>query len=561
MLKKVEIQNFALIESATFTPGKHFTVISGETGAGKSLLIDALGSLTGKRARREVVRSGCEFARIEAIFSFVELENKSDILQEFCEENELILSREIYADGGSQARINGRLVNLSLLRNLSKSIIGLHAQHEQQAIFSLNEQRNLLDKYAGKKLSLLMKDWQKLLSKRKTLLDKIKEYGLNPSERERQLDLLNYQIAEIREADLKFDEDEKLLERNKVLSALSRMKEDLIYSRELLSADSEEGASSLIAKTVSLLDYSAKHSKKIKEHQNSLKQLAFETSQIAINLENSFRHLEAEPNEIEQINRRLDIIDKMKIKYGNSIEEILEFLSKAERRLQTLKQSEELFEKYRKDILQNEKDMEKIADDMHTIRVETGLVLSENICQALSKLEMPDVKFSVDVEKIDKNNKGYYSKFGRDKIEFLIQPNPGEPLMPLNQIASGGEVSRILLAIKSIFGISDDLSLLIFDEIDSGVSGKTAISVAEMLRDLASDKQVLCVSHMAQVAAAADTHYLIDKQIVKDRTQTRLSILEDKARIREISRLVSGNQEDSMSLELAEKMLVKYPVR
>ncbi|NLJ70489.1 MAG: DNA repair protein RecN [Clostridiaceae bacterium] len=561
MLKKVEIKNFALIESAIFEPGKHLTVISGETGAGKSLLIDALGSLTGKRANREVVRTGFDYARVEAIFSLnTELQNLR-LFQDLDADEHLILSREIFADGGSQARINGRLVNNSLLREVSDHLIGLHAQHEQQQIFDLNEQRNLLDKYIGNSIADLLIEWQTLLKSRKKLAEQLREYGLNPAERARQLELLQYQIAEITDADLKIDEDKILLERNKILATLSRIKQDLIQARNILSADSEHGAASMIAQAASILDYSSRFSEKTALYQKRLKQLASDVSEQAINLTDVYQELEAEPNEIEMINQRLDQIDKLKIKYGDTIKEILQYSADAEKRLNVLKKSEELFTQCRADLLSNEQEMAELAEKIHSLRFEAGQELSEQISFALAKLAMPNVKFSVKVKLLEKSEKGYYGLYGRDQVEYFIQPNIGEPLMPLNKIASGGEVSRILLAIKSILGENDELSVLIFDEIDSGVSGNTALSVAQMLREIADNKQVLCVSHMAQVAAASDTHFLIEKTVQDQRTSTQLKKLDLSEKTREVARLLSGNPHDQSTINLAKQMISQYKQR
>ncbi|NLM18469.1 MAG: DNA repair protein RecN [Clostridiaceae bacterium] len=561
MLKKVEIKNFALIEFALFEPGEHLTVISGETGAGKSLLIDALGSLTGKRANREIVRTGFDYARIEAVFILTpELQNLA-LFQGIVDDEQLILSREIYADGGSQARINGRLVNSSLLREVSEHLIGLHAQHEQQQIFDSNEQRNLLDKYIGEPITDLLTQWQILLKSRKNLAEQLREYGLNPTERASQLELLQYQITEITNADLKNDEDRKLLERNKVLATLSRMKQDLIQARNVLSADSEHGAASLIAQAASTLDYSSRFYEKTRQYQERLKQLATEVSELAINLTDIYQELEAEPKEIETINQRLDQIDKLKIKYGDTIEEILKYLADAEKRLNVLKRSEELFAQCRADLLTNEQEMSELADKIHELRIEASKELSEKISLALARLAMPNVKFSVEVKLLEKSEKGYYGLYGRDQVNYFIQPNVGEPLMPLSKIASGGEVSRILLAIKSILGENDDLSVLIFDEIDSGVSGNTAISVAQMLREIAENKQVLCVSHMAQVAAASDTHFLIEKSVQDQRTSTQLKRLDLSEKTREVARLLSGNPDDQSTVKLAEEMILQYKQR
>lgn len=561
MLKRVEIQNFALIETAIFEPGQHLTVISGETGAGKSLLIDALGSLTGKMAKREVVRSGADFARVEAVFEDASGSFANRGLAQYFEDDQLILSREIRAGGGSQARLNGRLISIGLLKEISSQLIGLHAQNEQLTIFDEHEQRALLDRYAGEKMENLLREWQVALKVRRKLAEKIQKYGLSPTQRSEQVNLLTYQIEEISLADLKIDEDAVLLERSKILGSLQRMREELGEAGEILAADSEYSVSALLARAVSLLEFSSQKSQTAKNLQIELKEIAYNLSQLHVNLKDLLDELKTGPGELEAVNERLDLIGKLKLKYGDRIEDILDFQAESVEKLKALAQNEDLFNECRKKLVQNTEQLQEIADKMHRIRQEAGLKLSHEIELALQELSMPSCRFAVKVNQIPLNAKGFYGKFGRDQIEFLIETNPGEGLLPLKKIASGGEVSRILLAIKSIFGRAENIPILIFDEIDAGVSGKTAIRLAEMLHHLADEKQVLCVSHMAQIVATADSQFLLEKKLVQGRTRTQLTKLDRPARLRELARLLSGNPDDQSSLLLANEMLELYPDR
>ncbi|NLJ95051.1 MAG: DNA repair protein RecN [Clostridiaceae bacterium] len=558
MLKKVEIQNFAIIESAVFEPGEHFTVISGETGAGKSLLIDALGILIGKRANKEYVREGATFARVEALFEFENQSSLSPLINSYVEENRLILSRDIYSEGGSQVRINGRLSSVSLLREISQELIGLHAQNEQLNLFEQEEQRVLLDKYSGSEIENLLDDWQDLLRERKRVLEKIRSYGVSPEEREYRLELLKYQINEIEEAELTIGEEQDLLERNKLLSAVSRIKKDLFECLQILSQNEKYNVLDNLNQATQTLDFSSTHSKNIADLQAKLRSFSYELYDVSQELQDIFQHLDDSPSEIEQINARLDLFSRLKLKYGDTIEDVIDYHKQATIELQELIDSENSFEKHQEKLLENEQELNKVSNNIHSLRKKSGKKLAKEITQALHQLAMPDVRFSVSVTPIEKNNKGFYGKYGRDKIDFLIQPNPGEPLMPLRKIASGGEVSRILLAIKSIFGENDKLSVLIFDEIDAGISGKTANQVAKMLRNLASNKQVLCVSHMPQVTAAADNHYLIEKYVEKERTKTSLKLLNKADRTTEIARLLSGKEQDENSLILAKQLLQSF---
>ncbi len=558
MLERVEIQNFALIEQAVFEPGKHFTVISGETGAGKSLLIDALGSLTGKRARKEMVRKGEAFARVEAIFSFAQNEYIPPSVTEYIEDQQLILNREIQADGGSRARVNGRLISISLLREITENLIGLHAQNEQLVIFETDEQRNLLDKYAGNTLQELLITWQALLQQRKSFIKKIKEYGLTPAERNRRLELLRYEISEIEEADLKEDEETYLMERNKILASLNRIKQDISESVAFLSADTENSAGKLLALSTQKLEYASRQSRTVLDMMNRLKEISYQTSLLNVELQDFYQKLTFNPQEIEEIQTRLDLIHKLKMKYGDTIPEILAYCQKQKDNLQMLLDSEENFLLYRQKLLDNEAEMNELANQITKLRQQAGMTIAKEIRQALAQLAMPDIIFQVKVSQISKHEKGYYGKSGRDFIEFYIQTNVGEDLLPLRKIASGGETSRILLAIKSIFSKTDHLSVMIFDEIDTGISGQTAIKMADMLVELGQDKQVLCVSHMPQLAVAADCHFFISKQKAENRTVTKIEKLTPAQRIAEIARLLSGNQQDEKSILLAKQMLKEY---
>lgn len=561
MLKRVEIQNFALIEAAIFEPGRHFTVISGETGAGKSLLIDALGSLTGKLARREVVRAGSNFARVEAVFELGGEDFPDEDLHRYFESGQLILSREIQASGGSQARLNGRLISAGLLKEIASKLMGLHAQNEQLAIFDETEQRALLDRFAGPKMIDLLLEWQKNLSYRRKLLEQLKDYGLSPQQRAEEVSLLTYQIDEISQADLKREEDSSLLEKSKILGSLQRMQEELGQGRSILAADSEYSVASLLAKAISLFDFSSQKSETAQKLQIELKDLAYKLSQVNMDLKDLLEELAAGPGDLEEVNQRLDLISRLKIKYGTSIEEVLDFQTRAFQKLEALAKSEELFNECRQELVRNTAIMGDLASKMHQVRQEAGENLSKEIEIALKDLSMANCLFAVEVKQIPSKGKGFYGKYGRDRIEFLIQTNPGEGLLPLKKIASGGEVSRILLAIKSIFGRAENIPLLIFDEIDAGVSGKTAIRLAQMLHRLADDKQVLCVSHTPQIAAAADRQYLLEKQFDQGRTMTCLTMLDRPARARELARLLSGKADDQSSLLLANEMLNQYPPR
>lgn len=554
MLSRVEITNFALIEHAILSPGPGLTVISGETGAGKSILIDAIGALTGQRASREFVRTGSEKAKIEAIMIKHGATGDEDIISD-CDQ--VLLSRTIFAQGGSECRLDGHIVKLSDLKQIGERLISIHGQYDNQIIFREKEHLELLDAYGKTDIEPLLVTYELLRKQWLTTVEAIDILGNNPQERARQLEILHYQSNEIRTADVKAGEEDILKQRARVLGAKERILHDLETVHHILGQDDEQAVGSLLQRALETLDYSAYYSQKLKASRERLLNLTSEMAEIKAELLDYARRLDVDSRELLLIQDRMDLINELKRKYGSDEKEILAFAARVEDEIKRLEASAEDFGRLKEKQLQLDIELKEIAEQLHNVRSMQAKKLDAAIKNELLDLDMPHVQFVTEVELADQGNNlaSRWPDKGTDNVSFMISPNLGEPLKPLAQIASGGEASRVLLAIKTVLASVDKIPVLIFDEIDSGISGKTTDSIAQKLKTIAESCQVLCVTHSAQIAARADTHYLISKNVHSGRTSTKLETLEAEQRIDEISRLLSGQPSDPVSRKLAEQLL------
>lgn len=539
LLLRVEIHDFALVEELVIEPADGFTVLTGETGAGKSILIDAFEFLSGTRSDRNMVRTDCDEARVEALFQSEDNE-------------ELLIFRSLNASGRSYAKINGELVTIRSLRDKMKDVLAIHGQNDQQAIFDDSLHRELVDAYAGDEAESLCADYLTLLQDLLEIDEDILRLGESPEQRASRQDFLSYQIEEIESADLQPSEEEELLKRAKTLQALQSLAEHLNTGLTALSAENDLGALSLIRHARKALQEAARYSSKCKQLAEELESIEGDVDELVYELNRTSDKVSYEPEQFAEIDRRLSLIQRLKDKYGKSVDEVLLFLEKARTEYTFLKDSERI---YAEKIAEKNLLLEKLAacsSDLLQVRQKASKSLIAKIIEELRSLNMKDLRFDVSITAISNR-----STLPRDPhhVSFMFSANPGEPLKPLVDIASGGEASRILLAIKTVLADVDNVSVLIFDEIDRGVAGETSQRIAEKLQEIGRHRQVLCVTHSAPIAASAKKHLLISKVVDGKRSRTNVLELKNDARVAEIARLLSGSSNESEARSLAYSLL------
>lgn len=556
MLARVEIRDFALIEQAVLEPQNGLLVISGETGAGKSILIDAIGALLGNKLTKDMIRYGQAKATVEALFTDVDKYLPQSLLNdlEINVQEDLILAREINQQGRSLCRINGRLASQSLLRLTAACLIDIHGQNDHQTIFKPDTHLKLLDRFGKTQSCGAFHDYKQARTLCLDLKKQLGDLGTDPAERARQLDLLEYQIEEIETAALRPGEEEKLQKKQRILASLERIQDSLEGAYALISADQDDCVPALLAQACEHLEFPAKHIEAAKNCYEDISSIIDQLSVHASDIREMLDKYQAQPGELEKIQERLEKIAKLKKKYGNSFEEISQYLFRAITRRDQLSEGEVRFSNLRKQLDESMVVLRTSAENLFESRKQAAASLEKGIAGQLADLGMKNVRFAVDITHNEPSEETL-NKQEFDQAAFLISANPGEPLKPLAQIASGGEASRILLAIKTILADVDDVPVLIFDEIDTGVSGHTAGMVASKLKQISKTRQVFCITHMAQIAAYADKHLLIEKSTDGIATSTSLSELDHEGRSSELARLLSGGIADKKARELAQQLL------
>ncbi|NLB44203.1 MAG: DNA repair protein RecN, partial [Clostridiaceae bacterium] len=535
-------------------PGRGLLVLTGETGAGKSILIDAISALSGGRTSRDMVRYGQASATVEALFSLSPGQLPADVGQDLGLDekgrSELILSREISAAGKSVCRINGRLTTLTQLRDVASSLIDIHGQHDQQAIFRVDSHLPLLDRYAGEPVAACLAGYADLLQRYRRCREAMRELGSDPGERARQIDLLSYQTREIAAAAIRPNEDEELTERRRVLGHAEKIREALLESAEILSGDDPSSVMGGIGTVLSRLSAAARLDSSLTDLDEALRSAQDILQTASSDLRAALDAYDADPDELERIDERLDVLHKLKRKYGGSLASVAAFLEKASAQLEKLSGGEARYDQLQAEQARLAAALLASARDLSDKRRAAATGLETKIARELHDLGMAGVRFSVQFADLPGQPSSFPAS-GLDTVEFLLSANPGEPLRPLARIASGGEASRIMLAIKTILADVDQVPVLIFDEIDTGVSGQTAGKVGEKMMALAQGRQVFCITHMAQIAAMADEHWLIEKQLSGGRTRTELRLLLESERETELARLLSGGVGDQAARQLA----------
>ncbi|ARU19585.1 DNA repair protein RecN [Ligilactobacillus salivarius] len=551
MLQELSIKDFAIIDEIQISFQPKMTVLTGETGAGKSIIIDALGLLAGGRGSTEFIRKGEKKAVIQGLFTLPREANTYNILEEYgidSEDGQIILQRDLYRGGRNICRINGMMVNLATLRKVGETLIDIHGQNEHQELMKPENHIDLLDEY-DKKTSQLRNQYQVVYQNYRKLKLSMEKKEADEKAWAQRLDMLNFQVKEIEEAGLKINEEDELVEEKNKLDNFQAIHDALELSYQILSGEKIDVVGNLGNAMNELSDVSDL-SENLQEINTKISDAFYSLEDAARDISDALDSMEWNGERLNEIEERLELIHQLKRKYGDTIEDILHYHSRIEKELREMENAEQNSEKQERQLSEALEKVKELAIKLSKQRKKSAKKLEKMIHEQLSALYMDKAVFEVKCL----NNSKLYSK-GIDKVEFYIQTNPGEEMGPLAKIASGGELSRIMLALKTIFSQKMGVTSIIFDEVDTGVSGRVAQAIAEKISQISNNSQVLCITHLPQVAAIADNHYYISKSVNDGRTETSLKELDEKQKIREIARMLSGSEITELTLKHAEELI------
>ena len=522
MISTLHIKNIGIIDEIMIDFSKGFNILTGETGAGKTLIIGALGIVAGGRFSKEMIRKGENHSFVEVS---IYLPNHPKAV-----DGNIIISREIFENGRNTCKINGRLVTVNELKEFMNNIINIHGQNDNQNLLNKENHIKYLDKFLGKEFLSKKNEYTELYNKYVDINRKLKENYGDEKEKQRKLDLLNYQVNEIKNASLKINEDEELEEQRNLIINAEKISKSLNEADMQINENALNSISIAIKNLEKIEDINIKYQKTL----SSLKSNYYDLQEIAIDLNHYNSDTSFEEKERDEIENRIDEINDLKRKYGNTIEEILNYKNEVEEEIDKIENLEEKNKELKTELTKITVELEKRAIELHETRQKYGIELETKINSELADLEMPNAKFKVNIENTN------FNKDGTDEIEFLITTNKGEDFKPLIKTASGGEMSRIMLAIKTVLSDVDEVPILIFDEIDTGISGKAGNAVGEKLKTISKNHQVIIVTHLASIAAKGDSNYYIYKEVEVDNTKTRIKNLNEQEVIEEIARIASG---------------------
>jgi DNA repair protein RecN (Recombination protein N) len=568
VLLELRIKNFALIKEDLISFSPRLNVLTGETGAGKSIVIDAISLALGGRASTEFIKTGENKAYIDATFIIPRNTPIAQLLKDleidWEEEGYLILSREISVEGRNVCRVNGRPVTVGILKELGELLIDIHGQHEHQSLLKVDNHLHLLDGFGGS----LLKEEKKLIAQ---LYDSIREKQRDleeilgdKKELNRKVDMLEFQINEINDAGLSENEEEELRQEKKILSGAEKLFRATSDGYRLLYDGSEDSLSAvdLIGETLAKMEDAANIDSSLKEIVESLRTASYIITDVARELRDYAEGIEFSPEKVADIEERLYFIGKLKSKYGGSIQEILNYRNDMEKELTKLKNSEAIIASLRKEIASLEQVFGEKAQHLSAMRKKIAKELKYRVEEELKDLGMQKTVFEVrftqknDVNGVEiEGERIAYNRYGIDGIEFLISPNPGEPLKPLAKIASGGEMSRIMLALKTILAQVDSIPTLVFDEVDVGIGGRVSLAIGEKLSHISREHQVICVTHSPQIAACADKQIMIMKKAEENMTTVNIAVLSEAERIKELARMMGGTEITDTTIQHAQELL------
>lgn len=567
MLQEIHVKNLALIDELLLEFHPCFNVLTGETGAGKSIIIDALGLALGGRFSAEMLRSGAESVVVEAFFA---IDNRTEF-QDFLTENgiplepdqTLLIQREINSSGKNRCRVNGQLVTVLSLTKIGEYLIDLHGQHEHQSLLFPEKQLELLDQYAGaqcltvkNQFAAAYRDWQKILEEYRAL-------QTNEAELARRVELLEFQLQEINQAQLVIGEDEDLLKEREILSSSEKLFEAAALSYQVLY-DSNEGkaAVELLVEAERTIEQVAFVDPRLVPILETLREAACQTEEVSRELRAYQNEIQFDPDRLHAINDRLDEISRLKRKYGATTADVLLYGERSARELAGINQREERSQQLQAELEKCRIRLGNLAEELTGLRAEGAARLDQAITMQLADLNMAKTQFKIELFQNEATEGVPYqdrevavSITGADRVDFLVAPNPGEGLKPLSKIASGGELSRLMLALKTILAELDQIPTMVFDEIDVGIGGRTAQAVAEKMLLIGQARQVICVTHLPQIASLAERHFYIEKQVIDDRTVVTVRPLAMNERVLELARMLSGAEVTETTRQHAREML------
>ena len=552
MLSLLHIENIAIIQSAdiTFDPG--FNVLTGETGAGKSIVIDAIGAVLGERTSRELIRTGAKSALVTAVFT-------GNLPAQWLEDNgfpsqgeELMLQRELHGDGRNVCRVNGRPMTVAQLRQLGRQLLNIHGQHDGQQLLEPESHLGYLDRFG--RTAHLLEAYQQAFGEVTALRKQISALEMDEAERSRRVDTLEYQIRELERAELKPGEDEELDARKTMLRSAGKLMDAIQQAQfALYGGEDSRGACDLIAEAEGAVRSVAKLGPQLGELGEKLTALRYAADDAAETLRDFEDGFDFSPEELDRLEGRLDIIYRLKKKYGPTVEDMLSYLERCREELSQIQDADDTIQRLEGELKAALEKARARGEALSKARKEAAQDLQGRIQTELRQLDMPKVRFETEFEALSVRDG--MDETGMDQVQFLMSANLGEALKPIQKVASGGELARIMLALKNVLAQDDGVGSLIFDEVDTGVSGRAAQKVAEKMADVAGHKQVLCVTHLPQIAAMADTHFSVSKGERDGRTYTRVERLDEQGRVEELARLIGGAALTEALVKSAEDLL------
>ncbi|WP_086350512.1 DNA repair protein RecN [Candidatus Enterococcus clewellii] len=554
MLQQLSVKNFAIISSLELEFQKGMTVLTGETGAGKSIIIDAVGLLTGGRGSSDFIRQGASKCTLEGLFALPKHPELTTLLDEQGidqEEDVLILQRDIFSSGKNICRVNGRIITIAMLRKIGEYLVDIHGQNEHQELMNSERHLGMLDDFGGNKLSRIKAEYVAAYQEYRQLEKKVRNLQNNEKAFAQRIDMLQFQSNEIAEAKLQVGEEETLIEERNKLANFQKIADALAGSYEAINSEENSSLDNIAyamneLATIEMLD--PDYQSISEAVQNGYYQLQEASADLARHL----GQLELDENRLDEVENRLELIRQLKRKYGESVTAVLAYYQEITEELAENGLLDGKADELEQILIEKQQQVQKVGAELSKVRKATAIDLEKDILHELKGLYMERTLFEV---RFLEQPEPQMTEDGLDKVEFYITTNPGEPLKPLVKVASGGELSRVMLALKTIFSKTQGITSIVFDEVDTGVSGRVAQAIADKIYQISSDSQVLCITHLPQVAAVADYQYFISKEIIADRTETRVVRLSGEERTNEIARMLAGSEITPLTMEHAKELL------